>query len=213
MKRIVVSMLLLLIINAAFAQMYVRVNLGYNLPMNSGLLAVDQDYNGSTSKYSVKGVYGSYGSGLSAHAAFGGGFGNGVVGYDIEVGYLKGKKYETDEISDNGSFNSTTKYSIQASSIQFAPSITFTAGTGNFHPFARMGPVIAITSIKDRDEWETTNSPKYVMEYKYSGGIALGFKGAVGVAYSLNDMMDLFAEIDFISMSYSAKKRKIGRVL
>jgi hypothetical protein len=209
MKRIVVSLLMLLAINAAFAQKYVRINLGYNLPINSGLLAVEQKYNGATSRYTYEGVYGSYGSGLSAHVAFGGGFGNGIMGYDVELGFLKGKKYETTSGSINGNFNSTTTYNVQATSFQFAPSVTFTAGTGNIHPFARIGPVIAMTSIKDHGEWQNTNSPKYVMEYKYSGGIAFGFKGVVGVAFTLNELMDLFAEVDFISMSYSPKKRKV----
>jgi hypothetical protein len=209
MKRIVVSMLMLLVVNLAFAQMYVRVNVGYNLPMNSGLLYEDEDYNSQTGKYTISGLYGSYGAGISAHAAFGGGFGNGVLGYDVELGYLMGKKYEIVDHSVNGSFFSDWTYSKQAKSFQIAPSITFTAGTGNFHPFARMGPVIGITSIKDHVELQQTNSPHWIQEYKYHGGIAFGFKGVVGVAYTLNDMMDLYAEIDFISMSYSAKKRKL----
>jgi hypothetical protein len=209
MKRIVVSALLLLLMNVAFAQMYVRVNLGYNVPMNSGLLNIDTDYNGSNGQYTLTGVYGSYGSGFSAHAAFGGGFGSGILGYDIEAGYLMGKKYEVIDHAVSGNSFSDWTYIRQAKSIQFAPSLTFTAGTGSFHPFARLGPVIGITSIKDRTEWDTNNSPHYVQEYKYSGGIAFGFKGVVGVAYTLNDLMDLYAEIDFISMSYSATKRKL----
>jgi hypothetical protein len=209
MKRIVVSMLLLLIMNVAFAQMYVRVNLGYNVPMNSGLLNIDTDYNGSNGQYTVTGVYGSYGSGFSAHAAFGGGFGSGILGYDIEAGYLMGKKYEVINHTVSGNYVSDWTYTKQSKSIQFAPAITFTAGTGSFHPFARLGPVIGITSIKDRTEWDASNSPHSVEEYKYSGGIAFGFKGVVGVAYTLNDLMDLYAEIDFISMSYTAKKRKL----
>lgn len=208
MKRIVVSMLFLTAMNVAFAQ-YVRVNLGYNLPINSGLLAVDQDYNQSTSKYTYSGVYGSFGSGFSGHVAFGGGFGNGIMGYDVELGFLSGKKYETGYSTDNGSFQSHSNYTMQATSFQFAPSVTFTAGTGSIHPFARMGPVLAMTSLKDRQEWGNTDSPEYVMEYKYYGGVAIGFKGVVGVAFTLNELMDLFAEVDFISMSYSAKKRKV----
>jgi hypothetical protein len=209
MKRIVVSMLLLLVTNIAFAQMYVRANLGYNLPMNSGLLATQTDYDGTTGTRTVSGVYGSYGSGFSGHVAFGGGFGNGIMGYDVELGFLKGKKYEHGFNSVNGNFNSTSMYTVHASSFQFAPSVTFTAGTGSIHPFARLGPVLAITSIKDRQEWQNTGSPTYVTEYKYYGGVAFGFKGVFGVAYTLNDLLDLCAEIDFISMSYAATKRKM----
>lgn len=210
MKRILVSMFMLLLVSTTFAQVYVRVNVGYNLPMNSALLMVDDDYNSSSGTWNLSGVYGSYGSGFSAHAAFGGGFGNGVLGYDIEAGYLVGKKYEVvnSYAYSNNNLSETTNTGY-ARSIQFAPALTFTAGTGDLHPFARLGPVIGVTSITKREEWKATGEPLYVQEYKYSGGVAFGFKGVVGVAYSLSAVVDLFAEVDFISMSYTATKRKL----
>jgi hypothetical protein len=209
MKRIVVSIWLVMLTSASFAQIYVRANVGYNLPMNSSLIGVEEHYDNVSDEYRLTGVYGSYGTGFSANIAFGGGFKSGIVGYDIEVGYLMGKTHKTEEVYESTNYNANNQFTRKAKSIQIAPSITFTGGTGNFHPFARMGPVIALTTVVEHADYDNTYSNQWTQEYKYSGGISLGFKGVLGIGYSLNESLDLFTELDFIAMAYSPKKREI----
>jgi hypothetical protein len=207
MKRTLLSICLALMACPIFAQVYIRANVGYNLPMSSELLGTNDHYDGSTE--TRKGVYGSFGSGFSGNVAFGGSLGNGMLGYDLEVGYLTSKKYKSSDSYAFQDYEGKTEFTSKAQSIQFTPSLSFTAGTGKFQPFARMGPVLAITTLKQDQDGSGTDQTSYHYTYKYTGGLSLGFKGALGVNYSLNDNLQLFTEMNFISMSYSARKREI----
>jgi hypothetical protein len=207
MKRIVVSICFLVLLSQSHAQVYVRVNAGYNIPISSSLIGYEEHYDGA--KATTKGVYGSYGKGFSANVAFGGMFKNGVLGYDLEVGYLVGKEYSSTSDYSSQAYESTYEQVIGAKSIQIAPSLSFTVGTKKLQPFARMGPVIAITTLKGEETSTANYTYDYSTKYKYTGSVSLGFKGVVGVSYAINERVQIFTEMNFISMSYAPNKREI----
>jgi hypothetical protein len=209
MKRYLMTLFLLGAMYPALPQVHVRLNVGYNLPMNSDLIALE--FRATENSQKVEAVYGSYGSGFSGHVAFGGFFKNGALGSDLELGYLAGKKITSASTYDAGGYEQETKTAHNSQSFQFVPSLTFSAGTGSIQPFARMGPVIALTTLYQKTNSANNQDESYSLDYKYSGNIAVGLKGVVGAAYSLNDNLQLYIEMDFISMAYSPKKRTITK--
>src|SRR5688572_8603450 len=156
MKKLLLSVLSLLLVTSSFSQIYVRVSAGYNLPAASEQLGVSEHstYDPVDGyKNSAKGVYGSFGSGFVAHVAFGGAIKGGMLGYDLDFGYLKGKAYDITEVDESGGYTNENTVSFNSTSIQISPALTFTTGTGSFQPFARFGPTIAISKLMQEETY------------------------------------------------------------
>lgn len=212
MKKLLCIMVLVLSTCSAFAQLYLRGNVGYNLPANSQVIGTNssQVYNSDLGQYETtqEAVYGSFGSGLSFNLGLGATI-NGTIGYDVELGYLLGKEYTTNQKYTDDFYK--TKQTSR--SFQIAPSITFTAGTGNIQPYTRIGPVIGFTKLKF-EETEHSSSYPYSdydesTETEFSGGMSLGFKGVLGVAFHASEKIQFFGEVNFLSMSYAPKDGQI----
>lgn len=213
MKRILCIAALVAVTSSVFAQLHLRANIGYNLPANGQAMGSDysQVYNtqNGTTKTSEETVNGSFGSGLSFHVGVGASL-NGVLGYDVELGYLIGKKYSTKHLYNSGSYIDKAETEMSSSSFQIAPSLTFTAGTGSVQPYTRVGPVISITKFKS-EESESNNYTgiNETHEYEYTGGIGIGFKGVLGVLLNTDKKLQFFGELSFVSMSASPKEREL----
>lgn len=208
-KQLFTVLAFLCLFSPAFGQLYVRVNVGYNLPMNAQVIGhntketyvPDVGYEGS-----AEGVYGSYGSGVAINAAIGGNI-SGNLGYDVEVGYVLGKKYSTEYDYEYPGYTEQEKLTSYARSFQFAPALSFTAGTGNIQPYTRMGPVLAFTKLTGESEsYNTYNDNTVNQTIEASGGISFGFKGALGVTLNADKKIQFFIETNFTSLSYSPKK-------
>ncbi|MFN8333773.1 MAG: hypothetical protein U0U09_01520 [Cyclobacteriaceae bacterium] len=213
MKKIVLSVVLFCSAIAAYSQLYVRLDVGYGLPINGDQIGTETnqkyDFNVGTYTGKTTGVYGSFGSGMSFHVAAGATI-NGVLGYDVELGYLLGKKYSVNSSSFDGTYTETNKAEMSSRSFQIAPALTFTAGTGNIHPYTRIGPVIGINKIRNEEtQFDDYNSLKEVREYEYTGGISAGLKGVVGISFRAGEKINIFGEVSFVSMSYAPKEREL----
>lgn len=215
MKKLTLSLLALLILaTSAFAQFYIRASVGYNLPAASEQIGQNRhtvsDQTGYTT--TLTGVYGSFGSGITGHFAFGGQFKGGMLGYDLDLGYVKGKGYETTNKNESGAYYDQYTTSYDSRSIQISPALTFTTGTGNFQPFARLGPTFAISSItREETDFDSYYNFTDVIEYEFKGGVNIGLKGVVGCSYQLSEKLKLYIEADFVSVAYSPKKRTMTR--
>jgi hypothetical protein len=214
MKKIFVFTCLLALVYPALGQMYIRANVGYNLPLSSELLGEEEHYENSPNTgttATVKGVYGSYGSGFATSIAFGGAFKGSMLGYDIAFGYAIGKKYSANSTTVSPGYSSSEEITRYTRSFQFNPSISFIMDTGKkIQPFTRFGPVIAMSKlIEEETTTNTYEGNDYYMEAEYSGGLSIGLRAAVGVNYSLNDRLRLFTEINFLSMSYAPTQRSV----
>jgi hypothetical protein len=209
MKKISVLICCVSIVSmGAFAQgSYVRFNVGYGMPLGSQQVGSDQTYNSNTEEETEKGIYGSYGSGLYIQAAYGVSL-KGIVGLDFEVGYLAGKKYESKLTTIGFDVNGTMV--TKANGFSFAPSITFTAQDGNIIPYSRVGPVIGLYKIISETDLDIFGSD-LAYEEEYTGGLAFGFKGSVGVIFNPASKWQFFSEINFITMSYSPKKGEVKK--
>ncbi len=210
-KQVFTALALVGLLSPAFGQLYIRANVGYNLPMNAQVIGenVNEAYNpdfGSDGSSEV--VYGSYGSGLALNVAIGGNL-KGNLGYDVEVGYVLGKKYTTTYNYTNDWYDyheeyKTTRY---ARSFQFAPTLSFTAGTGSIQPYTRVGPVIAITKLTE--ETEASETGQYKMVTESTGGLSVGFKGALGVTFNADSKIQFFIETNLTSLAYAPTKGEI----
>lgn len=211
MKKSALSLLsLLFVVTSSFAQFHVRASVGYNLPAASEQIGMSQDarYDNNGYTYKQSGVYGSFGSGVAAHLAVGGSLKNGILGYDIDFGYVKGRSYKVENNFDNNGNVSTNTETYEGTSIQISPALTFTTGTGSFQPFARIGPTFGISSVTMKDEsfdpWYEYTATE---EYEFKGGLNIGFKGVIGCSYQITEHFQVYVEADFVSLAYGPKKR------
>lgn len=213
MKKMLLLAGLSMLMHTALAQIYIRANIGYNLPLSPELIGTERTYQEIPDQGYVEeftGVYGSYGSGFSAGVAFGGSFKNSMLGYDIAFNYLLGKKYAVTSTTDYGDYSYSQEISHYSRSFQFMPSITLAVGAGKFQPFTRFGPVFSLTTVnEERTEYNTYEDVEYYTNFEYTGGVAIGLHGSVGLTYGISDQLKLFTEINMISMSYAAHKRTI----
>jgi hypothetical protein len=205
---------------------YVRLNVGYGMPVGSQQLGTNFYYNGTDqgSTVSLEGEYGSYGSGVYLNAAYGLNL-NGILGLDFEVGYQMGKEYkygyyDTYEGSDYSEYYSLI-FARKVSGLTFAPSITFTSNEGTVAPYTRIGPVFGMfkanhtIEMNDAEFEDGINiySSKMVIDVEYTGGISIGVKGTLGVLFNPSGKIQFFTEASFVNMHYSPQEGKIIRAI
>ncbi len=211
MKKLITLTLFMFLTSATFAQFYIRGNVGYNFVAGAQRIGTDEiEQNDNGYSRTEKGVYGSYGSGISIQAAVGGSI-SGALGYDVAFGYLVGKKYsEMYSYTTNGTLQSSNENEAYSRSFQFAPSLSFTAGTGHVQPYTRFGPVVAVTSMNVKTtDYNIYYGYEIVDEYKMKANLSIGFTCALGVSYELSDKLHLFSEANFISLTYAPKEREL----
>jgi hypothetical protein len=184
---------------------YACLNLGYGLGKSTMNLEAWSFYNSTTttSTQTDEQIVVSLGKGLNFGGTIGNMF-NENVGAELGINYLLGGKAKAKDEYPDG----TTEYKFYARMLRFIPAIVIAAGSDGINPYAKFGVVISTGSAKY--EWEDNdNGDLMIAKWKYSGGIALGFMGAVGALYPLNDNMSLFVEINTINQSYAPKKGEL----
>jgi hypothetical protein len=195
---------------------YLRAGGGYGFPI--GTTSIGEKYlrteihtTTTTNTYSTTDVIASYGAGADFNFALGYKFNENFI-FDLGFQYLLGKKYETYNkyIYTNG--GTTTVDNNIATSFTRAflinPSIIFSAGFGKRAPYARFG-IIAGSPTLTREQSSFDNGDGITSNnqiWKYKKGIALGYQAAVGINWKLCEKMDLFTEVDFVSLTYYAKE-------
>jgi hypothetical protein len=191
-------------------------------------------YDGSGTYKRIKGA-GSFGKGVQAVATFGYMFTENI-GAELGFGYLIGTKITIgkNENSTTNIYNyidqtnpannyTTTTYSsstgkseASGNMLRIIPAVRFSAGKGSIKPYARVGMVISVAnkstgSSKDVSINNSGVATVYEREYKYSGGISLGFAAALGATYNLTDNFGIFAEIGIITQSWAPKKWELTK--
>lgn len=193
------------IVNGIIAQgLYVGVNAGYALKLAS---ATDQNVNSSINT-TYEAVNYSLGKGLD----FGLNVGymmNANVGAELGVSYLLGGKTTFEDNSTYG----TSKVDIKGKMLRLVPAIVIATGMEKINPYAKLGLIIGIGSIKYTGHVTTSSAFKsggpgdFVQKNK--GGVAIGVMGAVGADFTLNDMLSVFAEINVEGLSYAPTKGEL----
>lgn len=181
-------------------KLFVRAGLGYAFPSGSQII-------GFNSKDPNLGyaTNGSFGTGLNGELGIGYML-NKNIGLGLDISYLIGKK----NLSKDDRGNDKEQTEVSGSALAFTPNIVLsTAMEGKIVPYAKAGLVIAsasVTSVRTG-----TVGKIFVEEGKISGGIAFGFKGAMGVNFAVNEKIAIYGELAYTGMSYRPEKATLTK--
>ena len=166
-------------------------------------------------------VKGSYSAGFNASATVGYNLTD-IIGVEIGASYIHGKEYKTSDLaqditSDAGVItidNSSLSTSKSAATvILVSPSFRLTAPGGFLQPYLAAGPVLGFAKLENEYEAHSDydGEQKEVRHEKYSGGLSIGMRGAVGVDIRLSETLALFSELTFNSINYFPKEKEITK--
>lgn len=164
-------------------------------------------------------VNGSFNSGITSSLTLGYTFPSNI-GVEVSIGYVHGRKYETtsqntDMLDDVVLFHSRSTTTTHAGSSYVSPAFTLTVNDGRkLRPYLLAGVVLATSTIdiKTESTSDYSGDPENVSrEEKYSGGLAFGLRGGLGLELRLKPKLALFAEGGLTSMAYHPKAREITK--
>src|SRR5688572_24635939 len=220
MKKITTLLLLLAFFGTSQAQgVYFKAGGGYAVPIASDQIgekyltvATYDGVNTSTYDNTKEVVKGSYGAGVNFNVG-GGYMFNEFLGVELNFQYTQSKKYETGDIYTYESPDYTEDDRTLAQNFSKAfyinPSFIITPGAGTKVPYGRFGIIAGAPTVKGEET--TVDRISYYPEpstgsrkWEYTGGISFGFQGAVGMNWMISDKIDLFTEVNFVSMTYYA---------
>lgn len=185
--------------------MFVTVSGGYGLGAETQNIGMN--ITGTGTSPSMEGVYGSYGEGLKAGASAGYMF---TENFGVEVGFSYwfprsveyGFKYTT----------STSSIKTTGSGFVVVPSVVISAGTKALNPYARVGLVLGIPSLKEEIRVVETGNNREI-DMKEKGGLALGYSGALGINIPAGGGVDFFAEAVLSSLTFSPSSYEVTRYI
>ncbi len=185
---------------ASAQKLFVRAGLGYALP--SGSQKIGENSKDPNTEFNTNG---SYGTGFNGELGIGYMF-NKNIGLGLDVSYLVGKK----NLSKDDRGNDRAKQEVSGTALAFTPNIVLsTAMEGKIVPYAKAGLVIASASVTD--VITGTAGDIYVVERKTTGGMALGFKGAMGINFAVSEKIAIYGELAYTGMSYRPAKAVITK--
>ncbi|WBV59249.1 outer membrane beta-barrel protein [Chryseobacterium camelliae] len=194
---------------------YVGINGGYNFPITTKgspyFYANDETVQSGPNIVEV--VPFSLGKGPSVGVDFGYMF-TSNIGAELGIDYLFGSKTTFTE-TDKDFPSYRAEQSISGKMLQFKPAVVFTAGAGNVKPYAKAGIVIGVAG-KITSEYEVREpDANYSRDWyeEYNGGAAVGFHGALGIDYALNNQLSLFGEVTAIGLNYSPDKGEVTKAI
>jgi len=220
MKKLILLMLLVIAGKAVLAQgIYFKAGGGYAIPVAGQVIGEmeteSDDFNTGDYKHNTESVNASFGAGTNF--LVGGGFMfSEFIGAELNVQYTMGKKFETG-YKYRYIYSSTTDYRDEevmesfSNTIFINPSIVVTPGAGTKVPYGRFGIVAASTNLKTERSVYSEGDGIYQEseKWEYTGGMGFGFQGAVGMNWMIHDKIDIFTEVNFVSMTYYAQEGKM----
>jgi len=208
------TMLILTLSFPSFSQgIYLRAGGGYGLPIATGSLGEKllrtsvSDANSTVNTNSLEAVKGSFGAGMNFNFAVGYKFNENFI-FELNTQYLLGRKYtESDNYSSTSpgsSYVDNDNIVTSAKALLLNPSFVFSAGFGKAAPYGRFGVVLGspkvtgVESIYDDGDGISTRD----LKWEYSKGFSIGFQGAIGMNWELSEKLDIFTELNYLSMTY-----------
>jgi hypothetical protein len=203
------------LINTAIAQSpYAGVVLGYGMAAAKHEVGYDRTTTktGTTTTSDYKSRSYSLGKGMQV-GVFGGVMLNDNIGAELGINYLIGGK-TTVKTEDSGpGYSNTTEDGWRASTIRIIPAMKLSVGKGKLRGRTKAGLIIAlgtkVINTSENNSVNTTTTTSFSSEWHYTGGISLGFHGAAGVDFFVNDHLAVFAELAGYFQSYSPKKAEL----
>jgi hypothetical protein len=213
MKKIILPVFLLFVLSGTiFSQgIYLRAGTGYGLPVATSTIGevyqniYDPSNTNNPNSYSKEVVTASYGAGMNFNFAIGYKFNENFI-FDLNVQYLIGSKFETSDIYYDMQFPGSegSTYTTSSKGFMFNPAFIFSAGFGKAAPYGRFGLVASSPTITDNESYyyDLDGVSQYERIWEYKKGMAIGYSAAVGMNWKLTDMLDIYTELNFISLTY-----------
>jgi hypothetical protein len=227
MTRLFLTLVVLAFFGFAQGQSF-KFSVGYGIPWMSQSIGTNSSTTYTTTLNPATGaeipratntselVKGSYGAGWNASGAFGYQLSENI-GLELGLTYSAGKKYTThSRYADTRlevlkSLSNETETS-KSRAILFTPALRFMTHKRNFTPYFSIGPVLGKINFHRSLVRTTEEEGSVGIEFrntKFTGGISLGLRGAVGVSVVVNRKLSLFSEIIFTGMNYYPKESEI----
>jgi hypothetical protein len=203
MKKLLIFVFAL-VATSASAQFYVSASGGAQIGSAGILMGTELN----AAKTIATNEYGSFGEGLNAQLR-GGYFFNKTFGVELGLGYLHG----ADQVRDSYKASSAGVVSEVVDAKAYARAYGFTAAlVYNFNDniYGKFGAVTKIggKTVAELTRTSTTPFGNIVTkgEQEYNGRIPLGFIGAMGYKYKINDKLNLFAELEYLGINVTRDK-------
>ncbi len=181
------------------SQAFAGFGVGYGVPANGNVIGFNSNNNNPSNTFSTENVHGSYGSGLNVGGYFGYWF-NEVIGAQLGVNYLMGKKYTFEDNNINNSNvadNSTDE--VFSRSLRLTPALRVGFGHGDIHPYMLGGFTIGMMNKLTDNYNETDNNPSgtniTVWQAEYTGGVSIAPFAALGMNIHITEKLLFNAEI------------------
>lgn len=193
---------LMLTIGTVNAQgVYTGIGIGYGFSSPTDLLGTktEIDNAGNTTESNI---YGSFGAGLNSSINVGYMFGE-HFGVDLGINYFLGSKVISSETNTPVGFSKVTSHSNQ---LRLIPSFVMSTG-GKLSLYTRAGfifPTIGVTISELRGDFMGSTTEQ---DFETKGAFTVGYHGAFGGKYNVNDHISLFAEISGAYLRIKSKTR------
>jgi hypothetical protein len=214
MKRtLLLSALCFILSGAVKSQAFAGLNFGYGIPATGQIVGINSEDNNPGNTFSNENVRGSFGSGLNAGVYFGYWFSD-VVGAQLGVNYLFGKKYTfTDNSVNSSNVTDNITDKVAARSLRLTPALRIGFGHGDVHPYMLGGFSIGLANKITDDLNESTTTPGgtdiTVMKTEYTGGISVGPFAAIGLNFHLTEKLLFNVELTNYFANWAPTKGEI----
>jgi hypothetical protein len=212
-KALLLSAVSVILFVYAKAQAFAGLNFGYGIPATGQVVGINSEDNNPSNTFSFENVRGSFGSGLNAGVYFGYWFSD-VVGAQLGVNYLFGKKYTfTDNSVNNTNVTDNSTDEVAARSLRLTPALRVGFGHGDVHPYMLGGFSIGLANKITDDLNETTINPGgtdiLIESTEYTGGISVGPFAAVGLNFHLSEKLLFTVELNSYFANWAPTKGEI----
>ena len=225
MKKLllIVTAIFFLSWNAADAQIFAKFYMGYSLPLSgmnyleprssvySSLIYPMDNYERVESDAKDEQQFVSLGKGMNIKGAVGMKLTDNISA-EVDFGFLLGSDFaalqNTKYTVLSVLVNKNEMYTYKADMLQVIPMLMLDADAEIAQVFVKFGPVFNM-GVVSGVYFSVINGQTTEQDVKFKGGMSLGMSSALGAQMPLNDKLKLFAEVQFMSLSYSPGKAKI----
>jgi len=212
MKRPLLILLLSVLLSGLVQaqNFYARLGVGVGPGISSNLdMLYSYTNNGSGTMVTVVPL--TLGRGFTGVAAFGYSPSK-YIGFELGISQFVGFPNIADSVLKLPGGSSANVH-VTGNMLSLAPAIVISPGFDDFNPYARIGFILGIRPTVNATA-ETNNASVYpTIESEairhYYGGVAAGLNAALGVSWTLNRTIALYAECNFSSINYSPKYSEI----
>jgi hypothetical protein len=225
MKKIFLMLLVITSAVSVSAQgFYIRAGGGYGLAAATNQIGEKylrtqvNTVDITTDNYSKKTVTGSYGAGMNLTLAAGYEFNQNFI-FDLDIYYLGGRKYKTNNIynftADNFNGTSSDLFTTSSAGLFVNPSFIFSAGFGKAAPYGRFGLIAGSPQVTQKESYynDLDGTVTRDVTWVYKNGLAIGYQAGIGMNWKLTDKLDIYTEANFIGLTFYAKEGDMTRYI